>query len=70
MEKVKERVGKVRNYGPTSKDLEDERRQAEVRLREKDEASRDEAEHKKEEEERQTRQQEERVFYMFPKAAL
>ncbi|XP_027015700.2 adenylate kinase 7-like [Tachysurus fulvidraco] len=49
MEKVLERVGKVRNYGPTLKHLEEERRQAEIRLREEEEAR--QAEDKRREEE-------------------
>ncbi|KAK3563495.1 hypothetical protein QTP86_030362 [Hemibagrus guttatus] len=59
MEKVMEIVGKARNYGPTSKDVEEERRQAEIRLREKEEARQDEAKRKMEEEELRAKQEEE-----------
>ncbi|XP_060735141.1 adenylate kinase 7 [Tachysurus vachellii] len=51
MEKVLERVGKVRNYGPTLKHLEEERRQAEIRLREEEEARQAEDKRREEEEE-------------------
>lgn len=51
MEKVMERVGKVRSYGPTAKHLEEERMQAEIRLREEEEARQAEAKHREEEEE-------------------
>ncbi|XP_058254428.1 adenylate kinase 7-like isoform X2 [Hemibagrus wyckioides] len=58
-EKVLEIVGKARNYGPTSKDVEEERRRAEIRLSEKEEARQDEAKRKKEEEELWAKQEEE-----------
>lgn len=53
-----ESVGKARNYGGTAKDLEEEWRQAEIRLREKAEARQAEAEPKKDEEEQRGREQE------------
>ncbi|XP_053488463.1 adenylate kinase 7-like [Ictalurus furcatus] len=59
MEKVMESVGKARNYGPTTKDLEEELRQVEIRLREKEEARQAEAKRRKEEEEQRAQQQEE-----------
>ncbi|KAB5562609.1 hypothetical protein PHYPO_G00019870, partial [Pangasianodon hypophthalmus] len=59
MEKVMESVGKARNYGPTAKDLEEERRQVEIRLMEKEEARQAEAKRRKEEEEQWAQQQEE-----------
>ncbi|XP_047013432.1 adenylate kinase 7 isoform X3 [Ictalurus punctatus] len=58
-EKVMESVGKARNYGPTTKDLEEELRQVEIRLREKEEARQAEATRRKEEEEQRAQQQEE-----------
>lgn len=61
MEKVLERVGKPRNYGSTAKDLEEARRQVEIRLGQKEEARQVEAKRKKEEEEQQAQQQEQRV---------
>lgn len=60
-EKVMESVGKARNYGPTTKDLEEELRQVEIRLREKEEARQAEATRRKEEEEQRAQQQEEWV---------
>ncbi|MCJ8737205.1 hypothetical protein PDJAM_G00021250 [Pangasius djambal] len=59
MEKVMEGVGNARNYGPTAKDLEEERRQVEIRLEEKEEARQAEAKRRKEEEEQWAQQQEE-----------
>ncbi|XP_060788918.1 adenylate kinase 7-like [Neoarius graeffei] len=59
IEKMIESVGKARNYGPTIKDLEEERRQVEIRLREKEEARQAESKRKKEEEEQRAQQQEE-----------
>ncbi|KAK3537897.1 hypothetical protein QTP70_022441 [Hemibagrus guttatus] len=53
MEKVMEIVGKVRNYGPNAKHLEEERRQAEIRLREEEKARQTEAKLREEEEEEQ-----------------
>lgn len=61
IEKMIESVGKARNYGPTTKDLEEERRQVEIRLREKEEARQAESKHKKEEEEQRAQQQKEWV---------
>ncbi|KAM9466930.1 adenylate kinase 7-like [Clarias gariepinus] len=53
MEKVMEIVGKPRNYGPNAKHLEEERRQAELRLREEEETRQAEAKHREEEDEEQ-----------------
>lgn len=61
IEKVTESVGKPRNYGPTAKDMEEERRQVEVRRREKDAGRHDEARREKKEEMQRLRQEEERV---------
>ncbi|XP_053366009.1 adenylate kinase 7-like [Clarias gariepinus] len=64
MEKVMESVGKARNYGGTAKDLEEEWRQAEIRLREKAEARQAEAQLKKDVEEQRAREQEELNRYL------
>lgn len=56
MEKVMERVGKARNYGSTAKHMEEEQRQAEIRLMEEEEARQAEAKHREEEEEEQRAQ--------------
>lgn len=59
MEKVMESVGKARNYGATTKDLEEELRQVEIRLKEKEAAHQAEAKRRKEEEEQRAQQHEE-----------
>lgn len=56
MEKVMEIVGKVRNYSPNAKHLEEERRQVEIRLREEEEAHQAEAKLREEEEEEERAQ--------------
>ncbi|XP_027015734.2 adenylate kinase 7-like [Tachysurus fulvidraco] len=61
MEKVTKSLGKTRNYSPTSKDVEEERKQVEIRLMEQAEAEQDEAKRKKEEEELRAKQEDERV---------
>lgn len=61
METAMASVGKTRNYGATAKDLEEERRQVEIRLREKEEACQTEAKHRTEEEDQRAQREEERV---------
>lgn len=56
IEKMMEIVGKVRNYSPSAKHLEEERMQAEIRLREEDEARQAEAKRRDEEDEEQRAQ--------------
>lgn len=61
IEKVTEIVGKTRNYGSTAKDLKEEQRHVEIRLREKEEVCQTDAMRRKEHEDQRAHREEEQV---------